>query len=148
MAHFARDDGDAAPLPPSSSTFVKEAAIVHKVPEVMERATNTAEAEAERPRESQLAAFARVAAVAPGSPAARGRVAVDDELLLFGYVNASNHNGLLALRDVVLANENYEVTLLVRRSGVGVVEVQVTPCKWSGRGLLGYDELPSFCSWR
>jgi hypothetical protein len=87
-------------------------------------------------------AFARVNSVVPSSPAALSGLQVGDLIIHFGTINVDNHNNLLAIRDVVIRNENKEIQVTVRRNADEIHTLRLVPRKWSGQGLLGCHLLP------
>ncbi|KKA27812.1 hypothetical protein TD95_003913 [Thielaviopsis punctulata] len=112
----------------------------------------TEEVEAFAPRdhvpEPSLPLFAKVNTVASGSPAAEAGLKPGDHIRAFGYVNASNHDGLARVAECVQGNENQKIVVKISRAtttGIGRVDMQVelTPRRnWGGRGLLGCHILP------
>ena len=92
-----------------------------------------------------LRAFVVVDAVQPTSPAAEAGLLVGDRVLRFGRVNAKSHAtvdaALIGVRDLVQANVNRRVSLVVER-GAATHVVALTPRAWSGAGLLGCHLTP------
>ncbi|GAA5842626.1 hypothetical protein JCM11251_007745 [Rhodosporidiobolus azoricus] len=86
-------------------------------------------------------AWARVDAVAPGSPADSAGLKRDDLLLSLSSVTASNHDNLRAVAALVARSEGVELEVLVKREEEKI-ELKLTPSKWSGRGLLGCHIVP------
>ena len=80
--------------------------------------------------------FCKVGQVQFGSPAEASGLRQGDILVSFGYVNHKNHENLSKIRDVVIANEDYPVNIVILR-GIDKRELTLTPKKWSGPGLLG-----------
>lgn len=87
--------------------------------------------------EKEKKAFVRVNAVMRNSPAEMAGLKVNDEILEFGNVNARTADQLLGIRDLVLANENKFINILLRRDG-SEKSVRLKPSKWPGNGLLGF----------
>ena len=90
--------------------------------------------------------FAIIDDVTPGSPAHDAGLAVGDRVVAFGGVTAernpsSDPDPLPAVAARLAACENVPVPALVIRRGARV-EVQVTPRRWGGRGLLGCHMRP------
>lgn len=88
--------------------------------------------------------FAIIDDVTPGSPAHDAGLAVGDRVVAFGGVTAERNpssDPLPAVAARLAACENVPVPALVIRRGAGV-EVQVTPRRWGGRGLLGCHMRP------
>ncbi|GAA5862291.1 hypothetical protein JCM8547_007590 [Rhodosporidiobolus lusitaniae] len=86
-------------------------------------------------------AWAKVDAVAPGSPADAAGLKRDDLLISLGPVTASNNDNLRAVAALVGRSEGVELELVVRRGGERV-DLRLKPSKWSGRGLLGCHIVP------
>ncbi|KAI9216670.1 hypothetical protein BC828DRAFT_393093 [Blastocladiella britannica] len=92
---------------------------------------------------SALVPFARVNAVAPDSPASSAGLLRDDQIFLFGSLDAGNHDGLKALVPLVAAHENQSIRIrILRRGSETPLDLNLTPSKWSGRGLLGCHLVP------
>lgn len=110
-----------------------------------------------------MRAFAEIDEVKDGSPAAVAGMLVGDQLLALGNVTATAGGfaalpGLLQVRVWRLyvtlcsskvthkqAVEGTPLRALVRRSGCGTsktVDLQLTPQRWAGRGLLGFHLVP------
>jgi 26S proteasome non-ATPase regulatory subunit 9 len=88
--------------------------------------------------------FAIIDDVTPGSPAHDAGLVVGDRVLAFGGVTAERNpssDPLPAVAARLAACENVPVPALVIRRGARV-EVQVTPRRWGGRGLLGCHMRP------
>ena len=88
--------------------------------------------------------FAIIDDVTPGSPAHDAGLAVGDRVVAFGGVTAERNpssDPLPAVAARLAACENVPVPALVIRRGARV-EVQVTPRRWGGRGLLGCHMRP------
>jgi 26S proteasome non-ATPase regulatory subunit 9 len=91
--------------------------------------------------------FAKVNNVAENSPGADAGLKVADEIRLFGYVNAENHNGLRRVGECVQGNEGHEILVKVSRPGLAgarqELTLRLTPRRdWGGRGLLGTHIVP------
>ncbi|GAA5903922.1 hypothetical protein JCM6882_001350 [Rhodosporidiobolus microsporus] len=86
-------------------------------------------------------AWARVDAVAPGSPADTAGLKRDDLVLSLSSITSANNDNLRAVAALVGRSEGVELELVVRR-GAEKVKLRLTPSKWSGRGLLGCHIVP------
>ncbi|TPX37426.1 hypothetical protein SmJEL517_g00426 [Synchytrium microbalum] len=85
----------------------------------------------------EVIAFATVNAVAPDSPSYAAKLQRGDRIIKFGTLTIDAlRNGLQPLSQYTEANENKSIQLLVDRDGTQI-ELNLTPTKWSGRGLLG-----------
>ncbi|BGP49794.1 putative 26S proteasome regulatory subunit [Rhodotorula kratochvilovae] len=86
--------------------------------------------------------FAKVDAVAPGSPADSAGMKRDDLLVALGSVLAANHDHLRAVAALVGRSEGTALPVVVRRGGERL-ELTLTPRSgWGGRGLLGCHIVP------
>lgn len=85
--------------------------------------------------------IAKVNLVSDGSPAQDAGIALRDEIVEFGTVNAGNFRDLSQIAVVVKSCENKTVPVKVRRDGK-LVDLVLTPKTWSGRGLLGCNIVP------
>ncbi|KAL1379258.1 hypothetical protein quinque_014713 [Culex quinquefasciatus] len=85
--------------------------------------------------------IAKVNVVSEGSPAQDAGIALRDEIVEFGTVNAGNFRDLSQIAVVVKSCENKSVPVRVRRDGK-MVDLVLTPKTWSGRGLLGCNIVP------
>lgn len=85
--------------------------------------------------------IAKVNLVSEGSPAQDAGIALRDEIVEFGTVNAGNFRDLSQIAVVVKSCENKTVPVKVRRDGK-LVDLVLTPKTWSGRGLLGCNIVP------
>lgn len=100
-------------------------------------------------------AWAKIDAVAPGSPAdsavrpflflllsltANSRTGQglkrDDLFISLSSITAADHDSLRAVAALVGRSEGIELEVVVRR-GTELKELRLTPNKWGGRGLLG-----------
>ncbi|GAO16143.1 hypothetical protein UVI_02040380 [Ustilaginoidea virens] len=94
--------------------------------------------------------FAKVNAVATGSPADHAGLKEGDQIRNFGYVNKANHDSLKKVSECVQGNEGrLQRNILIKVSRpAGVTHRQelrltLTPTRnWGGRGLLGCHILP------
>ncbi|GAA5918721.1 hypothetical protein JCM1841_006260 [Sporobolomyces salmonicolor] len=103
--------------------------------EVEEASSNEAVGGEDRP-------FAKVDAVAPGSPAAAAGLQRDDLLLHLSTINSSNRDNLRAVAALIGRSEGVELPLTVLRGGLNVT-LKLTPrAGWGGRGLLGCHIVP------
>lgn len=85
--------------------------------------------------------FARVDAVTDGSPASGAGLRVGDEVIEFGSVNTANFQNLQNIASVVQHSEGKPLRVTVIRVGQKV-QMNLTPQRWSGRGLLGCNIVP------
>ncbi|XP_013872828.1 26S proteasome non-ATPase regulatory subunit 9 [Austrofundulus limnaeus] len=85
--------------------------------------------------------FARVDAVTEGSPASGAGLRVGDEIIEFGSVNTGNFQNLQNIASVVQHSEGKPLRVGVIRAGQKV-QMNLTPQRWSGRGLLGCNIVP------
>jgi len=94
--------------------------------------------------------FAKIESVLANSPASDARLAVEDEICLFGTVDHSNHRGLKAMGDVVKRafSDGTSIRVIVRRMGTvettassgdmgNLMTLSLTPKQWIGKGLVG-----------
>lgn len=105
---------------------------------------NPAETSAGSPSEPEaLKPFARVDGVAPGSPANEAGLLREDLLLTFGGLSAASFSSgsLQPLATMVASQENRQMVVRVRR-GAEDIDLNFTPRKWGGRGLLGCHIVP------
>lgn len=94
-----------------------------------------------RSRPVPVKAIVKVNVVSEGSPAQDAGIALRDEIVEFGTVNASNFRDLSQIAAVVRSCENKNVPVKVRRDGK-LLDLILTPKAWSGRGLLGCNIVP------
>ncbi|CAH1102488.1 unnamed protein product [Psylliodes chrysocephalus] len=85
--------------------------------------------------------FARITVVSDNSPAYFADFQVNDELVEFGSVNASNFKSVTDIATVVQHSEGNKLNVKLKRGNRFLV-VQLTPRKWLGRGLLGCNIAP------
>ncbi|KAL5611815.1 hypothetical protein BROUX41_000610 [Berkeleyomyces rouxiae] len=98
--------------------------------------------------EELMTPFAKINTVASGSPAFEAGLKPNDLIRNFGYVNATNHNGLKRVAECVQGNENQNILVQVSRplaSGAKEeLRLTLTPRSgWGGRGMLGCHILPN-----
>lgn len=91
--------------------------------------------------------FARVDAVASGSPADEAGLKDEDLIVTFGPIHQDNNDHLKAIADLVpyVAGEQIEICLLrhqIEDDDWETVNLKLTPRPWSGRGLLGCHIVP------
>lgn len=69
---------------------------------------------------------------------------INDEIVEFGTLNASNFNGVAQIADIVQHSVGKAIRLCVQRTdGRGRLdELSLVPGQWSGRGLLGCVIVP------
>jgi len=96
--------------------------------------------------EQKLDVFAKVNAIAPGSPAASAGLQRDDLIEKFGPLTASSFatpSSLQPLADLVAANENRPITIRILRGSGQPIFLTLTPTQgWGGRGMLGCHIVP------
>lgn len=81
-------------------------------------------------------AFLAVTYVNPSSPADVCGLQKDDQILLFGSINADNFKELKQIGDLVTHQCNRKIALTIKR-GDRTLNLQLVPQQWQGRGLLG-----------
>ncbi|XP_055531566.1 26S proteasome non-ATPase regulatory subunit 9 [Wyeomyia smithii] len=92
-------------------------------------------------RPASVKPIAKVNVVSDGSPAQEAGIALRDEIIEFGTVNAGNFRDLSQIAVVVRSCENRTIQVKVRRDGA-LLDLLLTPKSWSGRGLLGCNIVP------
>lgn len=101
--------------------------------------------ETKSPKVEEKVPFAVVNQVAQSSPASNAGLLPQDLIVSFGSVNEKNHDNLKAIGDLVQRNVGNQLQIQVKRNENGKVvlkQLNLTPQKWSGRGLLGCHLLP------
>ncbi len=88
-----------------------------------------------------LLPFAVVNDVALGGPAQQAGLRVGDKLAVFGAATISNHDGLRKVAEEAQLHENASLRLTILRAD-HVVELELHPQVWAGRGLIGCHILP------
>ena len=93
--------------------------------------------------------FARIDAIASGSPAEHAGLKEEDLIVSFGPIHAQDNNHLKAIAELVpeVANENRSIEIVVLRRRIEENEwesltLKISPRPWSGRGLLGFHLVP------
>lgn len=90
-----------------------------------------------------LSPFASVNTVSQLSPAFKADLRAGDKILRFGDADSTN-GGFSTLKEMVV--EGKQLTTVVKRTKedgtLEVLELALTPAKWSGPGLLGCHLLP------
>lgn len=66
---------------------------------------------------------------------------MDDLILEFGSVNASNFRTVQDIGTVVQHSQGHSVSVRVKRNDK-MLRLSLTPRMWSGRGLLGCNVIP------
>ena len=64
-----------------------------------------------------------------------------DLVIKFGSVSKDNFTTLKNISDVAESSRNRNVQVVIMRSGVKKI-LKLTPCTWSGAGLLGFKIRP------
>nr|CAI5828974.1 unnamed protein product [Callosobruchus analis] len=80
--------------------------------------------------------FAKVTIVSENAPAQFAGIMVNDEIVEFGSVNATNFKNITDIATVVQHSEGAQVNVKLKR-GDRFLTVVLVPKKWSGKGLLG-----------
>lgn len=95
--------------------------------------------EVESSQQRHTTPFARIDAVAAHSPAEEAGLQEGDLMLQFGPINHTNHKDMAAIGELVPeaagTQEHIDVTIL--RNETDMIQLQLTPRPWNGRGLLG-----------
>jgi len=95
--------------------------------------------------EEVLPPFAYVNTVEANSPASTAGLEKNDKILKFGHITFKNNQQLKALGELVMNSEGKMILVKIERrtdEGVSNMQLQLTPQKWAGRGLLGCHILP------
>ena len=97
--------------------------------------------------------FARIAQVAPGSPAEAAGLRSNDLLVKFGSISCENFHKLQDVATVVSHSKGVSVALVVARNANGsgsgewaTVQLTLVPQTWNGRGMLGCNIVPQSCA--
>lgn len=92
--------------------------------------------------EKVVVPFAVVNKVAPMSPAQDAGLREGDKIVEFGHLHAGNHEKLTRLANVVQANLNRTIELVVLRGEEQLSLKLVPKTGWGGRGAMGCHILP------
>lgn len=92
------------------------------------------------PDASTHIAFAKVFLVSAGSPAETAGLKVDDQIIEFGSVNATNFKDFKQISEIVKNQQNQEIALKIRRRNE-LHELILIPKAWSDCGLMGCNIL-------
>jgi 26S proteasome non-ATPase regulatory subunit 9 len=87
-------------------------------------------------------AFALIDEVFENSPAGLAGLRAGDKIVRVKHVTYETPNALKVFAGLVEKAENEELDLVVIRGGGPAMRVVLTPCRWSGRGLLGCHLVP------
>lgn len=68
---------------------------------------------------------------------------MNDDIVEFGTVNASNFGGLAQIGDIVKHSVDKAIRLRVQRLAGRIEELELVPGRWTGAGLLGCVIVPS-----
>ena len=103
-------------------------------------------------QQQQSTPFAKIDAVAKGSPAEVAGLKEEDLIVSFGHINATNHNHLKAIAELVpsAAANKKSITIQILRGTQGNTDdndntttaIELVPEPWNGRGLLGCHIIP------
>jgi 26S proteasome regulatory subunit N4 len=93
----------------------------------------------QQPEKNEIPAIAIIDDVQESSPASESGLLIND--LLVGVYESANgervqSQTLQSIQKLVLESENHELIFQIRR-GTNMLNISVTPKRWSGRGLLG-----------
>jgi len=88
-----------------------------------------------------MPSFARIASVTAGGPAAAAGLQAGDELVRYGHLDSTNHDGLRAVARLTGRSEGGAISLAVRRAGE-TLAISLAPHRWEGPGLLGCHLVP------
>lgn len=86
-------------------------------------------------------AIAEIDEVSDNSPAFEGGLRVKDRIVKFGPVTSLTSGALQAIAKTVGDNVNKPIPITVLR-GEDIVDIEITPKAWGGRGLLGCHLMP------
>ena len=103
---------------------------------------NRMEQEEDKKKVPSKKPFALVNAVAPDSPADISGLKRNDKVIQFGHIHAENHDRLQALNQLVGQSENKSIQVVILRNDQSIIQLLLTPKKWSGRGTLGCHIVP------
>lgn len=68
---------------------------------------------------------------------------MNDDIVEFGTLNASNFGGLAQISDIVKHSVDKAIRLRVKRPAGRIDELELVPGRWAGAGLLGCVIVPS-----
>ncbi|XP_037919489.1 26S proteasome non-ATPase regulatory subunit 9 [Hermetia illucens] len=91
--------------------------------------------------EFELRPFIKVDLVSSGSPAEDAGLMANDRILEFGSINCKNFVNLNTIAEVVKHREKQRIQVKVKR-GEQVLDLNLIPSPWRGRGLLGCNIVP------
>ncbi|KAI5300525.1 GTP-binding nuclear protein gsp1/Ran [Ascosphaera pollenicola] len=147
--HFAKIKEEEAKNGPSTTTTTSKPTETETETEPVQSAQTQAQTQTQPPAASTATAitalpddvltppFAFVKSVTPNSPAATAGLLADDKICVFGDVNWMNHDKLRRLGEVVLANKDRPVQVVVRRGSDNVTLELVPRENRGGPGMLG-----------
>lgn len=80
--------------------------------------------------------FAIISDIKQNSPASKAGLVENDRLVSLSNVNVLNHDNLKSIVKLVSSSKNVPLKLNVLRNNE-IVDLQIIPSEWEGRGLLG-----------
>ncbi|RKP17677.1 hypothetical protein ROZALSC1DRAFT_16082 [Rozella allomycis CSF55] len=87
--------------------------------------------------------FAKVKSVVPDSPAFKCGICVHDQIIQLGSIthDGETNSWMKTLSSYILSMKDQTVDVKLIRQGI-VHTLQLIPCEWSGKGLLGLELIP------
>lgn len=89
--------------------------------------------------------FAVVNEISDASPAAEDGLQLGDQIIKFGNVEIGDAL-MVRLASEAQSNEDHPVPVLIMRQGA-LMNITITPRRWHGHGLLGYDVIYFLSNW-
>ena len=102
---------------------------------------STSSADETKPPPALLIPFAKLDEVQEASPAMQAGICNNDLLISFGGVDISTLNPMSVIPSEVSKYTNKPMVVVVLR-GTVTHTLSLTPCSWSGRGLIGCHLTP------